>query len=386
MYSRQCKPSKQHSFFLFGARGVGKTSLLHQLFNPTEAHFIDLLDSEIENILAVNPAQIENILKECEKNKKIKWLVIDEIQKVPALLDHVHRTIENSKIKFALTGSSARKLKRGHANLLAGRAIAHFLYPLTSFEIGKEFSLNNYLAFGGLPKVQSLNGRLREDFLKTYVNTYLKEEIIAEQLVRKVQPFRQFLEVAAQANTKIINYSKIARDILSDPVSVESYFQILEDTHIGHLLQPYHQSIRKRQRRSPKFYFFDPGVQRALARQITLPLTDSTYQFGDLFEQFLINEIIYRDSYAGRDWKFSYLRTKDDVEIDLIIERPGLPIALVEIKSAQRISTDDVSKLAKISKDFDNPEVFFLSRDKSAQIISGVRCLPWQKGLEELAL
>ena len=374
---------------MFGARGTGKSTSLHQLFPADETLWIDLLDLDEEARLQSRPMALADQLRQIQDSRagdKIRWVILDEIQKIPELLDVVHREIERGRFLFGLTGSSARKLKRGSANLLAGRAFTYHLFPLTHRELKEQFDLSHVLRWGSLPKTFSLNEEDREDFLRTYANVYLKEEIQAEQIVRKIQPFRAFLEVAAQSAGKIVNYSNIARDISSDPVSVQSYFEILEDTLIGFQLKPFHESVRKRQRKNPKFYLFDLGVQHALARTLNVPVTPQTSAYGNAFEQWIITEAYRLNSYLKRDWDFSYLRTKDDAEIDLIIDRPGMPLALVEIKSSKSVDETSVSSLAKFAKDMGKAQSFCLSTDPVPKKIRGIHCLPWQMGLSELGL
>jgi len=386
MIHRMINISKSNSFFLFGARGTGKSTFLNHTFDKNKTVWINLLNLDEEARLQNRPMSLADQLAQIPPHSPIQWVIIDEVQKLPPLLDVVHQEIEKGRFLFALTGSSARKLKRGAANLLAGRAFTFALYPLTHRELGSQFDLNSVLTWGSLPKVFSLTESDRSDYLRTYVNTYLKEEIQAEQIVRKIAPFRAFLDVAAQCNGKILNYSQIARDISSDPVSVQSYFEILEDTLLGVQLKPFHHSIRKRQRKNPKFYLFDLGVQRALTRSLSVPLSPQTYSYGNAFEHFVITEIFRLNSYLKKDWEFSYVRTKDDAEIDLIIDRPGLPIALIEIKSTKRIDETSLSTLVAFSKDFKNSEAFCLSLDPIAQKIRGVTCLPWNQGLEQIGL
>lgn len=386
MINRILKPSKNNSFFLLGARATGKSTFLRSFFSPDEALWIDLLNLDVEAQLQARPMALAEQLAKASENSALKWVVIDEIQKIPFLLDVVHSEIERGRFLFALTGSSARKLKRGSANLLAGRAFSNYFFPLTHLELGAKFDLDLVLRFGSLPKIFAFTHEERMDYLRAYANTYLKEEIQAEQIVRKIQPFRAFLEVAAQSAGKIINYSRIARDINSDPVSVQSYFEILEDTLLGFQLKPFHLSIRKRQRKNPKFYLFDLGVQHALARTLSVPLVVQTSAYGEAFEQFVINEIQRLNFYFKKDWELSYLRTKDDAEIDLIIDRPGLPMALVEIKSSARVDETSIAQLSRLAKDFPKHEAFCLSQDPMARIVSGVQCLPWMQGLRELGL
>lgn len=260
MYSRLVKLIHKHSFFLFGPRGTGKSTLLKERFPLESTLWLDLLDSKIEEELASDPSRLYTIVK--GQPEAITHIVIDEIQKIPKLLDEVHRLIEEKLGKvFILTGSSARKLKRGAANLLAGRAFVYHLFPLSYLELKDSFNLETALHWGSLPKIFLLeSSEEREAYLRAYTTTYLKEEIVDEQLIRKLPPFRRFLEVAAQCNGKIVNYANIAKDVGVDEKTIKEYFSILEDTMIGFFLEPFHSSFRKRLVEKPKFYFFDTGV------------------------------------------------------------------------------------------------------------------------------
>jgi predicted AAA+ superfamily ATPase len=384
MVHRIPKLSKTNSFFLFGARGTGKSSLIDVFFKkePGVIKF-DLLKSEWEDEFLKNPDKLISIIE--SQKKPPKWVIIDEVQKIPKLLDTVHHLIESKKIKFALTGSSARKLKRGSANLLAGRAFNFELFPLTHIELGEKFDLHSHLSFGGLPSLTHFKSK--EDinnYLKTYVTTYLKEEIQAEQIVRNLKPFRLFLDVAAQMNTKIVNYSKTGADIGVDTKTVQSYFEILRDTHIGVILNAHDNSLRKRQKKNPKFYYFDTGVARTLAKRINLQLKPKSYEYGDLFEQFIVLEAHRLNSYYSLDFQFSYLQTNNDLEIDLIIERPGLPTAFVEIKSTSQVLPEDLKSLTSVKKDNPRNEYFCLSNDITNRLENGISILHWKRGLQEL--
>jgi len=383
MFNRLIDFSKNSSFFLFGARGTGKTHLLKQRYLPSNSLYIDLLDAEENEILSLRPRNLVERLAAVPEN--INWIVIDEVQKNPKLLDLVHQQIESSRFKFALSGSSARKLKYGGANLLAGRAFVYNLFPLTAIEMGDSFLLQDALEWGTLPGVYAFEDESdRQKYLRTYTHTYLREEILQEQIIRKLDPFRRFLNVAAQMSGRIINFSKIAREIGASTPTVQTYFQILEDTLIGFLLEPFHESIRKRQSGNPKFYFFDTGIQRALVNTLSVELRPQTYAYGIAFEHFIINEINRLQSYYEKDYHLSYLRTKDGVEIDLIIERPGLKRALVEIKSTEHVSEDDLRALQLLGKDFPNSESYCLSLDQTPKKINNILCVPWQTGLIEL--
>lgn len=383
MYPRLSNPLLSNSFFLLGPRGTGKTSLLKSIFKDKKVLWIDLLKEDELLSYIKNPSLLHEQLEKT-KSSQLEWVVIDEIQKLPALLNEVHSKIEDTsfspKLKFALTGSSARKLKRGAANLLAGRAFVNNLHPLTSIELA-DFSLEEILNWGSLPKVIDLEIESKKEFLRTYANIYLKEEIKEEQLLRKIDPFVRFLEVAAQCNSQIINFSKIGRDCKTDSKAVERYFQILEDTLIGFFLDPYHKSIRKRQNKKPKFYFFDPGVKKALEGTLNVPLQAKTYAYGKAFEHFIILECIRLNDYYRKDYRFSYFST-DSIEIDLIIERPGDQTLLVEIKSSSLVDPLEIKKITSVSGNFQNSRSLILSQEKNSRISENVEIFNWQEGLK----
>jgi len=383
MFSRITKPSKSQSFFLFGPRGSGKSTLLRHLFANERPLWIDLLEQRLEFQLKSNPDH----LLELWKAQKSRWVVIDEVQKVPELLDVVHRGIEKHKIHFALTGSSARKLKRGGANLLANRAASYSLSPLSALELGESFDLQQALTTGLLPRFwdQPLSDADRVRALYAYVDTYLKEEVASEQLVRNLDPFRRVLISAAQSNAKIVNYSAIERDAGVAHTQAERHMEILVDTWIGRYLEPFDTSIRKRQSKKSKFYFFDPGVVRALTQLAGESLNPSTYEYGGLFETFVINEFFKLTQAMERRWRLSYFRTKDDVEIDLILEKPrGAPI-LVEIKSGTGAPpTQAITQLRKVGAELKSREIYLLSNARAASDIDGVQCLHWRDGLQRI--
>jgi predicted AAA+ superfamily ATPase len=386
MFRRLVNLPKKHSFFLFGARGTGKSSLLEATFDPNSSLYIDLLHPTEYTAFTREPQELSRRIAALPDPSAVT-VILDEVQRVPKLLDLVHHHIERDKVTFALTGSSARKLKRGAANLLAGRALLYNLFPLTHVELENHFSLPQALAWGSLPAVvNEPDEAIRRKILQSYAHTYLREEVQAEQLVRALEPFHLFLLIAAQMSGKMLNYSKIARECGASDYSVKEYFKVLEDTLLGFFLRPFHESIRKRQLAAPKFFLFDPGVKRALAGHLTLPLLPSTSAFGESFEEWLIVEIHRLCTYAENDYSLSYLRTKDDVEIDLIIERPGMPRALVEIKSTEHVTLEHIAPLAKLGRDISASEMFCLSLDPNKKMIEGVSVLPWQDGLRELGV
>jgi uncharacterized protein len=284
-----------------------------------------------------------------------------------------------------LTGSSARKLRRGGANLLAGRAYTYNLFPLTASELADQFDLDARLAYGGLPRVWNITDPFeRAVYLRSYVSTYLKEEIAQEQILRKLEPFSRFLPIASQCSGKIINYSSIARDVGVSDQTVKIYFQILEDTLIGFMLPAFHESVRKAQSKSPKFYLFNTGVLRTLCRVIDQPLSDRNCEYGNLFEHFVIQEIRTRAKYLSRDYSYSFFRTAGDQEIDLIIDRPGRKRALIEIKSTTCLREQDITSLQRLSGDIRNSELFCLSRDPQAKQFDKLLALPWREGIDEI--
>lgn len=381
MYNRLINLSKNSSIFLFGARGTGKSFLLRQRYTDNNTVFIDLLDPKTYLDYSLNPSNMQSYLDTLNDN--IEFVIIDEVQKIPQLLDVVQKNIAEKNRKFILTGSSARKLKRGGANMLAGRAFVYNLFPLTSSELEKDFVLNNVLKWGSLPGIYAFNNDDdKAEFLRSYALTYITQEITEEQVVRKLEPFRKFLFVAAQMNGKVINYTKIGREVGTNPNNVISYFQILEDTLLGFILEPYHTSVRKGLSGSPKFYFFDTGVMRALNNTLSIDIKQQTYNYGELFESFIINEVHRLISYERKDYKLSYLLTKSGVEIDLVITRPGKSTLLIEIKSSDTINEDNIKSLIKISADIPNSEAFCFSLDKTPKKIKHVNCMHWQEGID----
>ena len=274
--------------------------------------------------------------------------------------------------------SSARKLRRGAANLLGGRAYQFHLYPLTSIELANNFDLNKHLKFGGLPQAwKNSNPGDSVHYLRSYVSTYLKEEIAEQQLVRKLEPFAKFLQVAAQMSGHLLNYTKIAKDVGTSDQTVKTYFQILEDTLLGFTLLPLDRSNRKAVGKTPKFYFFDTGVLRALQRTVDQPFDQNHYLYGLYFEHFLIQEIMRRAEHLGRDYKYSFLRLDDKEEIDLIIDRPGQTELLIKIKSTTKIKKEHADVLLGLADDFPTAELYVLSNDPEPKSFGRVKCLHW---------
>ena len=270
--------------------------------------------------------------------------------------------------------------------MLAGRAYMHFLYPFKSFELGDDFNLEDRLNWGSLPRACTLSdAEERAAYLKSYALTYIKEEVQVEQLVRNLDPFREFLEIAALGSGEIINYSKMGRDVGVDNKTVQNYFQILEDTLLGFILPAHHRSLRKSQLEHPKFYLFDNGVRKALSRSLKSYVTEGTSAFGEAFEHWMIQEIFRLNHYTQSDYRLSYFATKNDVEIDLVLSR-GRETILVEIKSAKTHQLDEIRKLDRSSEIFKPTATYYVSRDSHSIKEGGVQALHWKNFLKKLFL
>ena len=322
------------SFFLFGPRATGKSTWLHEVLPG--ARRMDLLDTRLALDLTREPHRLESHLGELEAGD---WAILDEIQKIPALLDEVHRLMETRRLRFALCGSSARKLKRGGANLLAGRAILRHMEGFSAAELGKDFQLERMLEWGALPMVVRSPGHEAE-ILDSYVHTYIQEEIKAEGIVRQVPPFLRFLSIAGQLNGQRVNASNVSREAAVPRASVDAYFEILVDTLLGHFLPAWQPGLKVRERARPKFYWFDPGVARMAAGLGSDPV-DRAWQ-GFALETLIFHELRVFNEVRAKRRPLSYYHTAAGVEIDFIIEtrkrtssaKPA--VVCVEVKSAER--------------------------------------------------
>ena len=284
---------------------------------------------------------------------------IDEIQKVPALLDVVHRCIERfPTVHFILTGSSARKLRRGAANLLGGRAVSFSLHPLAIAELGGDFQLERVLQYGSLPRVYSLlveqNEALAQELLRSYVTTYLNEEIKSEAIARRLDSFQSFLEVAVSQFAEEVNLSTLAAESRVSQPTVRNYYSILEDTLIGFFLPPYTRSVRKRLSKRHKFYVFDNGVTRALLGLVAVPI--SPIERGRLFEQWIMQEVRRVNDYFRKDLKMYFWRTHNGAEVDLLLTRGREILLAVECKSRSEMTRQDFSGLRSFSEEHPRSE------------------------------
>jgi predicted AAA+ superfamily ATPase len=371
------------SFFLFGPRQVGKSTLLH---NEKLDLIIDLLDPELQLSYNKNPNLLRQQVDDLPPNTKAK-ILIDEVQRVPKLLDIVHTLMEKrSDLQFILCGSSARKLRHGASNLLGGRAVYRTMHPLTINELSNDFDLQLILAYGSLPKIYSTlkqkNIKEAQDLLRAYAITYLREEIKAEALVRNLQGFQNFLDIAAAQYAEQINFSAVSRDCQVALSTVKEYYSILEDTLIGFFLYPYLRSQRKRMSRQPKFYFFDNGVTRALLGTLQDP--PNPLDRGRLFEQWIIQETVRMNEYYQKDWRLSFWRTSHGAEADLLISRGTKILYAIECKFNKQPSSTDLSGLRSFHEDHTNVPCFIVAPVDQSYRLSFARVLPPQKLFQEL--
>jgi predicted AAA+ superfamily ATPase len=356
------------SFFLFGCRGTGKTSLIRAELPQLPRY--DLLSATTFAALSRRP----HLIGEENLDPTIP-VVIDEIQKFPQLLDEVHRLIEERGMRFLLTGSSARKLKRGGANLLAGRAWEARLFPLVSAEL-KDFDLVRYLTRGGLPAVWLADEPWEE--LRAYVGTYLKEEIMAEALVRRIDTFSAFLELSALRCTEEVNYEAFGSDLGVSGKTVRNFFEVLEDTLIGFLLRPYRKTkIRKATSRA-KFYLFDLGVTNCLAGRKEVPI--GTDAFGKAFEHFIALELRAYLSYRRSDLELGFWRSERGHEVDFTV---GSQLA-IEVKGADLVQERHISGLRALQEEGIFTSCCVVSRDRAIRVMDGITVYPWQQFLEKL--
>jgi predicted AAA+ superfamily ATPase len=340
MINRDLRPPTR-SAFLFGPRGTGKSTWLKSQGPHGIAY--DLLDPALALRLAKEPGLL---FRELAGQKPGTWVILDEIQKVPSLLDDVHRLIEGKGLRFLMSGSSARKLKRGAANLLGGRALSLELFPLTSHELGGRFDPERALTHGTLPL--SVASEDPASFLKSYAQTYLQEEIRSEALTRNLGGFARFLEIAARQNGQVTNVSNIARDALVARQTVQGFFEILEDTLLGFWLPAWKLKSSTKQIAHPKFYFFDPGVCRALAERVAYPPLPE--EKGFLLETLVLRELRSFLSYNRLHYPLAFWSSPDRVEVDLLVEGKAGYVA-VEIKSGGRWEGRFEKGLARIRED-----------------------------------
>ena len=358
MYSRllQSPLKGKQSFFIFGARGTGKSFWINN--EVKEKIVIDLLDSDINFDLEAHPKKLENYIPQNYNG----WIVIDEIQKIPSLLDEVHRLIEKRRVKFILTGSSARKLKRKGSNLLAGRALIYRMYPLTTKELGKDFDLYKSLLYGQLPQIYNEPGINSDKYLNSYVKTYLKEEVKEEGLSRNLGAFSRFLEAASFSQGSVLNMSEVAREAGIKQKTVEGYFDLLEDMLLSYRIPIFTRRAKRRLIAHPKFYFFDVGIFRTLRPKGILDKKEEID--GPALETLVLQELIALNDYYDLGYEMYYWRTSHGAEVDFILYGPKGLVA-IEIKRAKKIHSSDLNGLRSFAKDYKEAKLYiFYCGDK----------------------
>ncbi len=363
---------KSAACFLWGPRQTGKTTYIQQHF-PRAAYY-DLLDSDQTAAFTIRP----KLLREEVAARKERIVIIDEIQKVPTLIDEVHWLLEHTNKQFILCGSSARKLRRGGKNLLGGRATAYSLFPLTSSEV-PNLNLEKMLNHGGLPShyLSPHPGPL----LKAYVNTYVKEEIVDESLTRNIPAFSRFLEVAALTHGQQLNYANIARECGVSASTVRSYYTILTDTLLGFELPPWRKRKKRRLVDTSKYFFFDIGVANYLSPEVQ-EIVPGSNLYGRSFEHFLINEIRAYQAYHYIDRQLAYWRTSTGFEVDLIM---GNMNTALEFKASTQISDLWLRGLRALGEEHAPQERIVVSLvDKPLKTEDGIQILPWKNFCRKL--
>lgn len=358
---------EKRSHFLFGPRQTGKTSLVHHSLK--EAKVYDLLDTSVFLVLSRNPGRISE-----ELGPRDSIVVIDEIQRLPILLNEVHRLIESRGVRFLLTGSSARKLRRGGINLLGGRARIKNLHPLTWKELGDQFDLGRAMERGLLPSIY-FSDDPRADLL-AYAGTYLQQEIIAEGTARNVPAFSRFLKVAAHCNATIVNFTNVANDAQVARTTVYEYFEILKDTLVLHELPAWRKTKKRKPFASSKYYFFDVGVAGSLQGRAFGP---GTPEFGEAFETFLMHELSSHADYVSGE-ALGYWRSKSGFEVDFIL---GDHTA-VEVKAKENVSPQDLRSLRALAEEKMLKRYLCVSLERRPRTVEGITVLPFKTFLEAL--
>lgn len=365
MYNRILKLEEalEESLFLWGARQTGKSTLLETLF--PQARYYDLLKSDEFERLFRNPSLLR---EELDKANASDLVIIDEVQKIPQLLDEVHWLMTKRNIRFILCGSSARRLRRMGTNILGGRALRTVLYPLVSAEIS-DFDIFHAINTGMLPRHYTIKDPQRR--LQAYIGDYLNEEISAEAITRNLMSFTRFMEIAAKCNGEMIVYKNIAADCGVSANTIKEYFTILEQTMLGYLIHGFTQSKKRIAIVAPKFYYFDVGITNYLLKRKNLQA--GTADFGHAFEHLIIQEIIAYLGYSFLEDKLSYWRTQSGYEVDCII---GNGRVAIEIKSCNEVKSRHLKGLKAFQEEFPQAKLIVVSFDKYSRTMNDVDIYP----------
>ena len=364
MITRKLKFTKQ-SFFLFGPRGTGKTSWLKKEY--PESIYIDLLESNTYNRLLAYPQRLEEMIP----TKISEPVIIDEIQKIPDLLNEVHRLIEKRKITFILTGSSARKLRKSGSNLLAGRAITKHIFPLTPTELIDDFQFDKVLKVGLLPTIYDIDKDIDpNEYLSSYIQTYLKEEVLQEGLTRNIGVFTRFLETASFSQGEALNISSVARECSVNRKMAENYFDILEDLLIASRVQVFQKKAKRKMSHHPKFYFFDVGVYRAIRPKG--PLDSPEEIDGAAIETMTFQIISAWIEYSSIKLSIYYWRTQQGEEVDFILYGEDGLIA-IEVKRKSRFDKRDLKGLRIFKKDYPSCKAIYAYGGNENLYVEGIQ-------------
>jgi len=377
MFIRKISLPSEKSFFLFGPRGVGKSTLIKERY-PT-AIYLDLLDSRTYQRLLADPGSLIEYIPSDWRD----YVVIDEVQKVPILLDEVHRLIESKHYKFILTGSSARKLRRGGVNLLAGRALNYRLFPLVAEEVKDVFELSRALKYGMLPEVVNTeNEELKERYLLAYIDNYLKEEVLAEGLTRNLSAFARFLQVASFSVGGVLNISEVAREVGIERKVVQSYFEILEDLMLGIRIPIFSRRAKRELVTKPKFYFFDTGVYQTLRPRSILDTGNEVG--GAALENLFLQHLLAVTTNEVERYEIGYWRTVAGREIDFVVHR-GNKIWAFEVKSNPRFSKSWVRGLTQFGLDYPEAQQYLLYTGREKLYVGKTKIMPIGEFLPNLS-
>ena len=381
MLHRILAPDVRSSFFLFGPRQTGKTTLIKSWLGPDDL-YINLLPQRAFLAYANEPGRFREEVLAHVRQRPGARIFVDEIQKVPALLDEVHDLIEAHRLRFVLTGSSARRLRRSEVNLLAGRAYTYRLHPLTVAELGDAFDLERALRVGCLPALWDTERQADpREFLTAYADTYLREEIASEGVVKDLAPIARFLDVAAANDGEVINFSAFARECGVSVKTAQAYFQILEDTFLAFRVPAWTTSARKRLVVHPRFYLFDPGVTNALSHTLGDPL--SAIVRGRRFEQLVVLQLLAAIEYARLDLSVHFWRTQTGHEVDVVLARGPRVLAGVEIKSVERLEPMSLRGLRAFREDHPDALACVVGPfERRRDLQDGVEVWPWREFLD----
>ncbi len=370
MYSRLLQPPDRQSFFLLGPRGTGKTVWLQQVM-PDALRF-DLLDAGVFSPLVADPSRLDAMIPKDHRG----WVVIDEVQRVPELLNEVHRLIEKRKLKFAMTGSSARKLRQKGVNLLAGRALTRHMYPLTASELGDTFDLRRAVRFGCLPFACTTDAPA--DYLKSYVTTYLREEVQQEGLTRNLAAFSRFLEAASFSQGAQLNMAGVGRDASVGSKVAENYFQILDDLLLGVRVPVFTRRAKRRMAAHPKFYFFDAGVFRAIRPRG--PLDSAEEIDGPALETLVMQQLCAINDYHDLGFTLSHWRTAQGHEVDFVLYGENGFVA-IEVARTARVRAEDTAGLRAFRADYPEARACLLHPGTRSMHDDGIDILPLASAL-----